>query len=114
MVLLLKKTIRVKGRVTFFNQNNELIMVDRQTGQAKLIRLYLKSKINKLDFTSADIMRDGSFCKILYPTDLINLLSTTEMQLYFHSLIKGQGSTDIVPVSLNDNPYLLIGWFNTH
>ena len=55
MVLLLKKTIRVKGRVTFFNQNNELIMVDRQTGQAKIIKLYLQSKINKIEIGRAHV-----------------------------------------------------------
>jgi hypothetical protein len=86
-----------------------IILIDKYEGASSIIKPYLKSRNNVLDLTKFDFTRDGYLCKVLYAHQIIELMKDPDMQAYLNDLIRRGSYFADEPVSIDDNPFLLIG-----
>jgi hypothetical protein len=86
-----------------------IILVDRYEGTAKIFKSYLKTRKNMLNLTLYDFTSDGFLCKVIYAHQIVEMMKDPEMEAYLNDLIrKGSWSAD-EPISIDDNPFLLVG-----
>lgn len=86
-----------------------ILLVDRHKGTTKVLKTYFNSRNNALELTKFDFTRDGYLCKVLYGHQILEMMKDPEMEAYLNKLIrKGSYFVD-EPISMDDNPLLLIG-----
>jgi hypothetical protein len=106
-VFLLNRTLIVKHKSQTFTEWG-IILVDRKTGYAEVLKPYLFSENMQLDLSRDDFTRDGFICKVLYPSFLQRIDSLHGGHDFLNSLRK-TCDPQLERITLDDNPYLLFG-----
>ncbi|MGF1587104.1 MAG: 6-bladed beta-propeller [Bacteroidales bacterium] len=107
-VLIQKQEVEITTR-SGRHARKGIILVNRNEGTAKIIKSFLKTRKNMLNLTTYDFTRDGFLCKVIYAHQIVEMMKDPEMEAYLNDLIrKGSWSAD-EPVSIDDNPFILIG-----
>lgn len=114
-VLLQKQEVEIVIRQNIRSGRHALkgiILVDRYEGIAKIIKSYLKTRNNPLNLTKLDFTRDGFFCKVLYAHQIVEMIKDPDMENYINELMQTGSYFADEQISIDDNPFLLIGRIN--
>lgn len=101
--------IRPNNIISGRRAHKGIILVDRYEGTTRVIKPYLKCRNNILNLTKLDFTRDGYLGKVLYAHQIIELMKDPEMDTYLNDLIRKGSYFADEPVSIDDNPFLLVG-----
>ena len=64
---------------------------------------------NMLNLTKFDFTRDGYLCKVLYAHQIVEMMKDPEMESYINELMQRGSYFADESISMDDNPFLLIG-----
>jgi len=89
-----------------------IILVDRYERTTKILKSYLKTRSNPLYLTKFDFTRDGYLCKVLYAHQIVEMIKDPDMENYINELMQTGSYFADEQISIDNNPFLLIGRIN--
>jgi len=109
---ILQKQTVIIGNMVIRRSPINLVLVEREKKTAQIMKLFFRNREHRFHVSSWNVTSDGYLFIILYPYQMIELMKDPEMKEYINELIaKGSYYSD-EPISLDDNPFLLIGRIN--
>lgn len=107
--IILQKQAVIIGNMVIRRSPINLVLIDRERETIKIMKPFLKNREHRFHVSSWNVTADGYLFIILYPHQMIEFMKDPEMKEYINELIaKGSYYSD-EPISLDDNPFLLVG-----